>query len=318
MMNIVVLDAHPMNPGDLSWEPMNELGSISAYPRTREADVQARSKDADILVINKIKITEELLCSLPRLKFICVTATGYNVVDMAAAVRHGVVVSNVPSYSTVSVAQSVFAHLLNVVNRVDAYAVQNRQGRWSESPDFTYLNLPCTELCGKLMGIVGYGNIGQAVATIAQAFGMKVWVYTSKPAASLPEGIEKKTLDELFTSCDVVSLHCPQTSETAGMVNRIRLAAMKPSAILINTARGGLIDEVAVAEALRAGRLHAFCADVLSEEPPHKDNPLLNLPNSYITPHIAWATREARERLMFVCVENVAAFIKGRPINVVS
>ena len=272
MMNIVVLDAHPMNPGDLSWEPMNELGSVSVYPRTREADVQARSKDADILVINKIKITEELLCSLPRLKFICVTATGYNVVDMAAAVRHGVVVSNVPSYSTVSVAQSVFAHLLNV----------------------------------------------QAVATIAQAFGMKVWVYTSKPAASLPEGIEKKTLDELFASCDVVSLHCPQTSETAGMVNRIRLAAMKPSAILINTARGGLIDEVAVAEALRAGRLHVFCADVLSEEPPHKDNPLLNLPNSYITPHIAWATREARERLMFVCVENVAAFIKGRPINVVS
>jgi glycerate dehydrogenase len=318
MFNITVLDGHPMNPGDLSWEPMKELGHLRVYPRTNTDEVVVRSADADVLVINKIKITEDLLDSLPRLKFICVSATGYNVVDMQAACKHGVIVSNVPSYSTASVAQSVFAHLLNVTNRVDAYATQNRQGMWSESPDFTYLNLPCTELSGKVIGIVGLGHIGRAVSSIAISLGMKVWAYTSKRKEDLPDGVEKKSLDELFAGADVVSLHCPQTQETFGMVNRKRLAQMKPTSILINTARGGLIDESAVAEALKYGTISAFCADVLYEEPPKSDNPLLNLENAYITPHIAWATREARERLMAVCVKNVDAFIKGKPINVVS
>jgi glycerate dehydrogenase len=246
-----------------------------------------------------------------------VLATGYNVVDLEAAKEHGIVVTNVPAYSTESVAQMVFAHLLTVTNRTEHYALLNRKGKWASSPDFCYWDTRLTELAGKTLGIVGLGNIGRRVAVIAQAFGMKVVAYTSKTVDQLPSGIGKRTIDELLKESDVVTLHCPLAPGTYQLINSQTLQMMKPSAILINTGRGPLVNDQDVADALKAKRLRAYCADVLSEEPPRADNPLLHCENAFITPHIAWATKEARSRLIDVAIGNVKAFIDGQPVNVV-
>jgi glycerate dehydrogenase len=316
-MIIVILDGHTANPGDLSWKELEALGALTVYDRTSPGETVARAAGADIVLTNKVIISKEVMDQLPQLKYIGVLATGYNVVDMNEAHRRGIVVTNVPAYSTESVAQMVFAHLLTVTNRTEHYAIQNRNGRWSNSPDFSYSDTELTEIAGKTFGIVGLGNIGQRVAQIALAFGMRVRALTSKAAEALPAGIEKATMEELLATADVLSLHCPLTEDTRHLINADTLRQMKSTAILINTGRGPLVDDHAVADALAEGRLAAFCADVLTEEPPGIDNPLLKQPNAYITPHIAWATKEARIRLVQVATDNVRAFLSGKPVNVV-
>lgn len=314
-MKIIVLDGYGLNPGDLSWSGMEALGELTVYDRTSPSELLERSADAEVLITNKTLITAEDMSALPQLKYIGVLATGYNVVDIDAAKSHGIVVTNIPAYSTSSVAQMVFAHLLNITQRVGYYADENKQDRWTKSADFCYWDTPLMELDGKKMGIVGFGNIGQATARIAQAFGMEVCVVTSKEQSSLPAGMKKMELDELFTSCDVVSLHCPLTPTTKEMVNANRLKLMKPQAILINTGRGPLINEQDLADALNEGRIAGAGLDVLSVEPSQKDNPLLSAKNCFITPHIAWATKEARIRLMNIAVENLKAYQEGHIIN---
>ena len=317
-MKIVELDGYAANPGDLSWEPLQELGELTVYDRTPASLVVERAKNADIILINKVLITEEVLSQLPRLKYIGVLATGYNVVDVKAATKRGIVVTNIPAYSTESVAQMTFAHILNITNRIGHYARQSREGRWSSNPDFCYWDTQLWELSGKTIGIVGLGNIGMRVATIARYFGMDVFAYTSKNSADLPEGIQKTTLDGLFAVSDIVSLHCPLTADTRHLINRESLEKMKEGSILINTGRGPLVDEEAVAEALASGHLGGYGADVMIDEPPSPNNPLLAQRNAFITPHIAWATREARQRLMDICVRNVKAFIEGKRLNAVN
>lgn len=314
-MRIVILDGYTANPGDLSWKELETLGELVVYDRTSADETVTRAADAEVVLTNKVLITKDVMAQLPRLKYVGVLATGYNVVDIEAAHQRGIIVTNVPAYSTESVAQMVFAHLLTVTNRVEHYAVQNRADRWTNSADFSYSDTMLTELAGKTFGIVGLGNIGKRVAQIAQAFGMKVIALTSK--TTLPDGIKKVELPELLAQSDVLSLHCPLTSDTHHMINADTLKLMKPTAILINTGRGPLIDDQAVADALKDKRLYAFCADVLTEEPPKADNPLLGLPNAYTTPHIAWATVEARARLVKVAIDNVKAFANGKSQNVV-
>ena len=316
-MKIVILDGFTANPGDLSWKGLEELGMLTVYDRTRPEETVARAAEADIVLTNKVIINREMMAQLPQLKYIGVLATGYNVVDIEAAHERGIIVTNVPAYSTESVAQMVFAHLLTVTNRTEHYAIQNRQGRWSKNPDFCYWDFPHLELAGKTFGIVGLGNIGRRVAEIALAFGMQVKALTSKSADTLPAGIEKADLEVLLATSDVISLHCPLTDTTRHLINRDTLSKMRPSAILINTGRGPLVDDQAVASALAKGQLAAFCADVLTEEPPKADNPLLSQPNAFITPHIAWATEEARSRLLQVAISNVQAFLNAQPKNVV-
>ena len=317
MMKIVILDGYSANPGDLSWKELEKLGEVTVYDRTKPSETVARATGSDIVLTNKVVINKDDMAQLPQLKYIGVLATGYNVVDIDAAHERGIIVTNVPAYSTESVAQMVFAHLLTVTNRTEHYAIQNRSGRWTENPDFCYWDFPHQELAGKTFGIVGLGNIGQRVAQIAQAFGMKVKALTSKAAEALPNGIEKVTIEELLATSDVLSLHCPLTDSTRHLINVATLKQMKSSAILINTGRGPLIDDQAVAEALAEGRLAAFCADVLTEEPPKADNPLLRQSNAFITPHIAWASTEARIRLLQIATDNVQAFLNGSPINAV-
>lgn len=317
-MKIVELDAYAANPGDLSWDGLRALGELTVYDRTSPDKVVERAREADAVLTNKVAFDEDTLAQLPHLKYIGVMATGYNVVDTEAARRRGIVVTNIPAYSTDSVAQMVFAHILNITNRVDHYARQNRNGRWSDNPDFCYWDAPLHELAGKTLGIVGLGHIGCKVARIAIDFGLDVFAYTSKNAASLPPGIQKTTMDGLFAVSDILTLHCPLSPQTHQIINRQNLARMKPGAILINTGRGPLVDEQAVAEALASGRLGAYGADVMENEPPAADNPLLAQPNAFITPHIAWATVEARQRLVDICVDNLKAFIAGAPINVVN
>ncbi len=316
-MKIVILDGFTANPGDLSWKGLEELGTLTVYDRTRPEETVARAADVDIVLTNKVIINREVMAQLPQLKYIGVLATGYNVVDIEAAHEHDIIVTNVPAYSTESVAQMVFAHLLTVTNRTEHYALQNRQGRWTKNPDFCYWDFSHMELAGKTFGIVGLGNIGRRVAEIALAFGMQVKALTSKSANALPAGIEKADLEELLASSDIISLHCPLTDSTRHLINRETLSLMRPSAILINTGRGPLVDDQAVAYALAEGQLAAFCADVLTEEPPKADNPLLSQPNAFITPHIAWATEEARSRLLQVAISNVRAFLNTKPQNVV-
>ena len=316
-MKIVILDGFTANPGDLSWKGLEELGMLTVYDRTRPEETVARAAEADIVLTNKVIINREMMAQLPQLKYIGVLATGYNVVDIEAAHERGIIVTNVPAYSTESVAQMVFAHLLTVTNRTEHYAIQNRQGRWSKNPDFCYWDFPHLELAGKTFGIVGLGNIGRRVAEIALAFGMKVKALTSKSADTLPACIEKADLEVLLATSDVISLHCPLTDTTRHLINRDTLSKMRPSAILINTGRGPLVDDQAVASALAKGQLAAFCADVLTEEPPKANNPLLSQPNTFITPHIAWATEEARSRLLQVAISNVQAFLNAKPQNVV-
>lgn len=314
-MKIVILDGYTANPGDLSWRELEKMGDVTVYERTLPEETVVRAADAEVVLTNKVLMTREVMEQLPQLKYIGVLATGYNVVDIQAAHERGIVVTNVPAYSTESVAQMVFAHLLTVTNRTEHYAQQNREGKWSRSKDFCYCDTTLTEMAGKTFGIVGLGNIGMRVAQIALAFGMKVKALSSKEV--LPEGIEKVTLDELLATSDVLSLHCPLTDSTRHLINKESIQKMKSSAILINTGRGPLVDDEAVANALAEGRLYAFCADVMTVEPPAADNPLLKQPNAYITPHIAWASTEARVRLIQIVTENVGCFINGKPQNMV-
>ena len=316
-MKIVILDGYSANPGDLTWKELETMGELTVYDRTAPSETVARAAEADIVLTNKVILGKKEMEQLPHLKYIGVLATGYNVVDVAYAHERGIVVTNVPAYSTESVAQMVFAHLLTVTNRTEYYAMQNRQGRWTQNPDFCYWDLPHMELAGKTFGIVGLGNIGRRVAEIALAFGMKVKALTSKAADALPAGVEKASLEELLSTADVLSLHCPLTETTRHLINIETLRLMKSSAILINTGRGPLVDDQAVADALAAKKLAAFCADVLTEEPPKADNPLLGQPNAFITPHIAWASTEARQRLLQVAIGNVSAFVSGTPRNTV-
>lgn len=316
-MKIVILDGYTANPGDLSWKELENMGELTVFERTKPCETLTRIVDADIVLTNKVVISRELIAQLSQLKYIGVLATGYNVVDVEAAHERGIVVTNVPAYSTESVAQMVFAHLLTVTNRTEYYALANRSGCWTKNPDFCYWDFPHMELAGKTFGIIGLGHIGQRVAQIALAFGMKVKALTSKPTEALSAGIEKTTLEELLATSDVISLHCPLTENTRHLINADSLRQMKSTAILINTGRGPLVDDQAVADALAEGRLAAFCADVLTEEPPKTDNPLLKQPNAFITPHIAWASTEARIRLLNVATANVQAFLNGNPINMV-
>lgn len=314
-MKIIVLDGYGLNPGDLNWDGFEALGELTVYDRTLPSELMERAAGAEVLITNKTLITAENMADLPELKYIGVLATGYNVVDIDAAKARGIVVTNIPAYSTASVAQMVFAHILNITQRVGYYADENKQGRWTKNADFCYWDTQLVELQGKKMGIVGFGNIGQATARIAQAFGMEVCVYSSKPQFVLPSGIKKMDLDELFAECDVISLHCPLTPDTKEMVNAERLSKMKSNAILINTGRGPLINEQDLANALNEGRIAAAGLDVLSVEPSVEGNPLLTARNCFITPHIAWATLEARTRLMEIAVQNLKSYLNGQIIN---
>ena len=318
-MKIVVLDGYVCNSGDLSWESLHALGNCTIYDRTAPEEMIERAKDADIVLTNKVCFHAADFNQLPKLKYIGVIATGYNVIDLEAAKAHGVVVTNIPAYSTNSVAQMAFAHILNIYNRVDHYATEIREeNAWVKSADFSYLNTPLLELYGKKIGIVGLGNTGSATARIAIGFGMQVFAYTSKSDFQLPHEIKKMELDDLFRECDIISLHCPLTPATQNLVNAERLKLMRPTAVIINTSRGPVVNAHDLAEALNNGQIMAAGIDVLETEPPKADNPLLKARNCYITPHIAWASQEARTRLMEIMVNNVKAFIEGHPINVVN
>ena len=314
-MKIVVLDGYGLNPGDLSWSAWETLGELKVYDRTSPSELLERSEGAEVLITNKTLITANDMALLPELKYIGVLATGYNVVDIDEAKARGIVVTNIPAYSTASVAQMVFAHILNITQRVGYYADENVRGRWTNNADFCYWDTNLVELDGKKMGIVGYGNIGKATARIALAFGMEVLAYTSKDQKDLPQGVKKATLDELFAESDVISLHCPLTPDTKELVNANRLKTMKRSAILINTGRGPLVNEQDLADALNEGRIAGAGLDVLSVEPSVAGNPLLSAKNCFITPHIAWATKEARTRLMDIAINNLRSYQEGNIIN---
>ena len=317
-MNIVVLDGYAANPGDLCWDELQALGECTIYDRTAPAEVLERAAGAEILLTNKTVLTAEHMASLPELKYIGVLATGYNIVDTAAAKERGIIVTNIPAYSTDSVAQMVFAHILNITQQVQHHSEEVHRGRWTASKDFCFWDTPLIELREKKLGIVGLGHTGFTTARIAIGFGMKVCAYTSKTNFQLPPEIRKMELDELFRECDIISLHCPLTDSTREMVNAERLRLMKPTAILINTGRGPLINEQDLADALNNGTIYAAGVDVLSQEPPRADNPLLSARNCYITPHIAWASTAARERLMQIMLENIKAYQDGKPVNVVN
>lgn len=314
-MNIVVLDGYGLNPGDLSWDPIKALGNLTVYDRTSDQEIVQRAIDADIILTNKTILTAGTLQSLPKLKYIGILSTGYNVVDIDAANSKGITVCNIPTYSTDSVAQMTFAHLLNITNQVGYYAENNRHGRWNSSLDFCYWDHPIMELSGKKFGIIGMGHIGTAVARIALAFGMEVYACTSRAASTLDERIHKAELEEIFCECDVISLHCPLTPATRRIINSESLALMKPTAILLNTGRGHLVNEQDLADALNNGTIAAYGADVLCVEPALPGNPLLTAKNAYLTPHIAWASTEARKRLMEICTANIKAFLNGTPQN---
>lgn len=317
-MKIVILDGYSVNPGDLSWDALKDLGELKVYDRTAADEVTERAADADALFTNKVVIDERVMASLPKLKYIGVLATGYNVVDVKAASNRGITVTNVPAYSTDSVVQMTLAHILNLTNQVAYYAEQNRNGRWSRAEDFCYWDEPVNELAGRTLGVVGLGNIGSKVAKVAAALGMDVFAYTSRNSASLPPGIQKATFTGLLGISDILTLHCPLTDKTYNMINRETISYMKRGALLINTGRGPLVDENAVAEALESGQLGGYGADVMVEEPPRADNPLFTAPNAYITPHIAWSSTSARKRLVSIAVANLKAFADGSPVNVIN
>ena len=314
-MKIVALDGYAANPGDLSWDELKTLGDCIIYERTTPEQVLERAEDAEILLTNRVIITAEHMAALPQLKYIGVLATGYNIVDVAAAKERGIIVTNIPAYSTPSVAQMVFAHLLNIAQQVKHHSDEVRSGRWSASKDFCFWDTPLLELRGMKIGIVGLGHTGYTTARIAIGFGMEVYAYTSKSSFQLPPEIKKMELDQLFAECDIVSLHCPLTEDTRELVNARRLKLMKPSAILINTGRGPLVNEQDLADALNNGQIFAAGLDVLSQEPPCPDNPLLTARNCYITPHIAWASTAARTRLMNILLDNVKGYLNGKVIN---
>jgi glycerate dehydrogenase len=316
-VRIVVLDGFTLNPCDLSWNELKSLGDCEIYDRSTALDVVKRAADAEIVLTNKTVLNREQILALPKLKYIGVLATGYNIVDVAAARDRNILVTNVPTYGTRSVAQHTFALLLELTQHAGHHAQTVRDGRWTKSPDFCYWDYPLVELDALTMGIVGFGRIGKSVAELAMAFGMNVLATSSTPRRP-PGGIRFVELETLFRQSDVVSLHCPLTTQTRNLVNKTTLALMKPTAFLLNTSRGPLIDEHALAEALNSGRIAGAAVDVLSVEPPPADNPLLRAKNCIVTPHIAWATRAARSRLMQIAVANVRAFLNGRLENAVN
>ncbi|NBS32328.1 MAG: D-2-hydroxyacid dehydrogenase [Planctomycetia bacterium] len=315
-MKIVILDALTTNPGDCSWESVAAQGNLTVFDRTSSAEILARADEAEIVLTNKTPLTAETLAELPAVRLISVLATGVNVIDLEAAKAGGITVCNVPGYSTPNVAQAVFALLLELTNRTADHAAAVRAGDWTACPDFCFWRGELVELAGRTLGVVGYGAIGRAVAAIGRAFGMRV-LASRRSAATPEEGVVFTDIDSVFRESDVISLHCPQTPETTGLVNAQRLATMKPTAYLINTARGGLVVEQDLAIALNEGRIAGAGLDVLSTEPPSANNPLLEAKNCLITPHIAWATRAARERLIAATAENIRSFLAGTPQNVV-
>ena len=316
-MNIVCLDGYTLNPGDLNWAELHSLGPCTIYDRTPAAEVVLRAAEADILLTNKTELTGGHLQNLSRLKYIGVLATGTNIVDLAATRARGISVTNVPAYGTKSVAQTTFALLLELAHHTGDHARTVREGRWSHSTDWCYWDFPLIELDGLTLGVVGFGRIGRTVAELGAAFGMKVLAY-NHTAKAAPPFVRFVELEALFRESDIVSLHCPLTPQTVELVNAQRLALMKPTAFLLNTSRGPLVNEQALADVLNSGRIAGAAMDVLSKEPPPGDNPLLTAKNCLITPHLAWATRAARSRLMKIAVENVRAFLKGRPQNLVA
>jgi glycerate dehydrogenase len=317
-MKLVILDAYTTNPGDLSWDELRALADCAVYDRSSPDQVVPRAAGAEMVLTNKTILDREVIAALPQLQYIGVLATGYNIVDVQAARQRGIPVCNVPEYGTPNVAQASFALLLELTNRVGHHAQTVRDGRWCSSPDFCYWDFPQVELCGRTLGIVGLGRIGQAVARIAAAFGMQVLAFDQFPPTTAADGVRFADLDTVFRDSDAVTLHCPLTAENRELVNAARLATMKPTAYLVNTARGGLVNDADLAHALNAGRLAGAALDVLSLEPPVPDNPLLAAQNCLVTPHIAWATQAARGRLIQATAENVRAFLAGRPINVVN
>jgi glycerate dehydrogenase len=315
---IVVVDGHTLNPGDLSWEGLQQLGDCQLHERTAPSQLVERTADAEIVITNKVVISREDIGRLPKLRYIGVTATGYNIVDAVAARERSITVTNVPAYGTRSVAQHTMALLLELTQQAGLHAAGVRAGEWAKAKDWCYWKTPLIELDGLTLGIVGYGRIGQAVARLGEAFGMRILVTVSARPQDPPRNIAVADLDHLFRTSDVVSLHCPLTPETRELVNASRLALMKPTAFLLNTSRGALVDEPALADALNRGQLAGAALDVLGAEPPRADNPLLQAKNCLITPHLAWATRAARERLLQIAVDNTRAFLAGKPQNVVN
>jgi glycerate dehydrogenase len=318
MKNIVVLDGYTLNPGDLDWKPLHALGNVTIYDRTKESEVASRAIDADIILTNKAIVSAATISQLPKLEYIGVIATGYNVVDVKAATARQIKVTNVPAYGTAAVAQFTFALILELCNHVGLHADSVRAGEWSRNPDFSYWKAPLHELEGKVLGIVGLGQIGQAVARIALAFGMRVIAHHKYPERDKMEGVTFVTLEHCFAASDIVSLHCPLNEQNRGFVNRALLNTMKPDALLINTSRGALVNEQDLANALNNERIAGAGLDVLAIEPPASDHPLMHARHCLITPHIAWAAREARERLLNTVIENLRAFLSGRPKNLLN
>ena len=317
-MKIVILDGYTLNPGDLSWESLQSLGDVTVYDRSSPDQIVARAANAEIVLVNKVVLSDAHLEQLPDLKYIGVMATGYNNVDVSAAKKQNIIVTNVKAYGPASVAQHTFGLLLALTNHLELHSQSVRNGDWAASQDFCYWKTPLIELAGKTLGLVGLGDIGSKVADIAKAMGMNVIAYRKNPGKSEDNGITMVTLDALFEDSDVISLHCPLTEETRELINTTRLGQMKSSAFLLNTGRGPLINEQDLAGALQKGTIAGAGLDVLSTEPPAADNPLLSAPNCIITPHIAWASFEARKRLLQMVADNISAFINGNPTNVVS
>ena len=315
-MNIVILDGYTLNPGDLDWSPIEKLGNVTIYDRSQPEEIVDRAKDAEVLLVNKVVLSEAILDQLPKVRYIGVMATGFNNIDIKGAQKHNITVTNVKAYGPASVAQQTFALLLALVNHAELHSQGVFAGEWVSSPDFCYWKTPLTELAGKTIGLIGLGDIGSQVANIALAFGMKVIAYRKHPVPT--EAIEMVSLDEIFEKSDVLSLHCPLTDETKEIINKDRLAKMKRTAFILNTGRGPLIHEADLAEALQKGTIAGAGLDVLSSEPPKADNPLLSAPNCIITPHVAWATFEARKRLLQMVADNLESFMRGETSNVVS
>lgn len=317
-MKIVILDGYTLNPGDLDWAPLRALGELIIYDRSASDEIVERAKDADIVLVNKVILNENTITQLPKLRYVGVMATGYNNVDVATAKARGITVTNVKAYGPASVAQHTFGLLLALTNHLELHSQSVFNGDWVASPDFCYWKTPLTELAGKTMGLIGLGDIGSHVARIAQAFDMNVIAYRKTPAQTKDSNIEMVSLEDVFRKSDVISLHCPLTDETRELINRDRLSWMKSNALLLNTGRGPLINEKDLAEALKNNVIAGAGLDVLSSEPPAADNPLLSAPNCIITPHIAWASFEARKRLLQMVADNLKAFESGEPISVVS
>ena len=317
-MKIVNLEGYTTNPGDLSWEQFEKYGDFTVYDRTKPEEIIKRAKDADILFINKCIITAEMLDKMPKLKYVGLESTGYNVIDCKAARERGITVSNIPAYSTNAVAQLVFAFILQITNKVSLHSDAVHNNEWCDCPDFCFWKGTLTELDGKIIGIIGFGSIGQRVSKIAEAFGMNVLVFTPHPKPGEFKSVTFTDLETLLKASDVITCHCPLTPDTTELINAAAISKMKSSAIVINTSRGPVVDDKALAEALNSGRIQAAGVDVLKVEPPSRDNPLLTAKNCFITPHIAWAGFETRARLQRILEENLKAFLDGHPQNVVS